>query len=261
MPFHKRTLRPQSSWGRRDHSSWCVGTSQCLTSQNEGAWGYHGDKQRTDHESQETLPEQIGAIHAQPGCVIPYPKTETGTQGQIKTSELSKPRDASSVQVQNFTDACLRCLVTLLLQLSDLCRLSLSLYDELEEELLVLHRRTATLQHRTAATYMTICKARQRGLTTQHGNIVLGEGIIGSQQKSFNLTKRLISAGRKMSGLSTHCLKIIRNLDSYDRTFASMASFSYMKSNRNSRLNVCIPAASELFARIYTHNIMDITSV
>ncbi|OCT65686.1 hypothetical protein XELAEV_18041924mg [Xenopus laevis] len=144
MPFNKRTLRPQSSWGRGDHSSWHVGTYQCLPSQNEGVCGYNGNKPRTKHESQETTLEQTELIHVQPGCLIPYPimapKAETSTQGQL----------------------------------SDLCRLSLSL----EDELLVLHRRTSTLQHRTAATYMTICKARQRGMTPQHGSIVLGECLI-----------------------------------------------------------------------------------
>eukprot|EP00079_Xenopus_tropicalis_P029159 XP_012824356.1 PREDICTED: NHS-like protein 2 isoform X2 [Xenopus tropicalis] len=196
MPFYKRTLRPQSSWGRSRHSSWCVDTSQCLTSQNEGAWGHHGHKPRTDNDNKEATPEEIETvraqvIHVQPGYVIPFPtwvpKAETGPRGLTKTLVPSKPTGATamSVQVQNFTDVCLRCLVTVLLQLSDLCRLSLSLCEELEEELLVLHKRTAALQHRTAATYITICRARQRELTTQHSSIVLAASAV-DQSKLAN---------------------------------------------------------------------------
>lgn len=159
MPFYKRSIRPQSPWGNAQRGLQIFVDPQNVTTGRPGLQRNHGNRlmaSQGDNHGNTRCPTR----YLQPGSwdILYLDRTWKGCLVPGKALPIL-PR--SSVKVQEFNDVCIRNLVTLILQMSDLSRLSLSLFEELEDQLQSIQNRIISLHQRTGDVYWEFCKSTQ----------------------------------------------------------------------------------------------------
>ncbi|XP_075040683.1 NHS-like protein 2 isoform X2 [Mixophyes fleayi] len=196
MPFCKRSVKPQSPWGRAQCGIQIIVGHQNVTEKRPWPHTVYGDVVGRINQS----PQPIGAQSHIPGITRQTPTCHYAT-GNIEFEDCEQAQSSGRpgshfpvqglklvpsnyVPVQEFKDIYLRYLINLLLQLSDLSRLSLSLFEELEEELLLLHKRSAELHRRTGAIYWGLSKRSEQGTPEQNYSLARAASTVDHSKLS-----------------------------------------------------------------------------
>lgn len=171
MPFNKRSVRPQSPWGNGQRGLQRFVDHQKVTTCRPGLQRDDGSRlMASQGDDRENTRCPTRCLQPCSWDILYYP-----WKGCLVPGKALPMLQRSPVKVQDFKDVCIRHLVTLILQMADLSRLSLSLFEELEDQLQSMQNRIVSLHQRTGDVYWEFCKSTRRWTPAQNPPLAKGK--------------------------------------------------------------------------------------